>query len=37
VGVSSTPTCFVNGKKVVGFTSPDAYYKMVDETLRAAK
>jgi protein-disulfide isomerase len=37
VGVSSTPTCFVNGKMVVGFTSPDAYYKMVDETLRAAK
>ena len=37
VGVSSTPTCFVNGKMVVGFTSPDAFYKMVDETLRAAK
>ena len=37
VGVSSTPTCFVNGKIVVGFPSPDAYYKLVDETLRAAK
>ncbi|MBZ5543338.1 MAG: DsbA family protein [Acidobacteriia bacterium] len=37
VGVSSTPTCFVNGKMVVGFPSADAYYKMVDETLRAAK
>jgi protein-disulfide isomerase len=37
VGVSSTPTCFVNGKMVVGFTSPDAFYRMVDETLRAAK
>ncbi len=37
VGVSSTPTCFVNGKMVVGFTSPDSFYRMVDETLRAAK
>jgi len=37
VGVSSTPTCFVNGKMVVGFSSPDAFYKMVDETLRAAR
>jgi protein-disulfide isomerase len=37
VGITSTPTCFVNGKKVVGFTSPDDFYKMVDETLRAAK
>jgi protein-disulfide isomerase len=37
VGVTSTPTCFVNGKMVVGFSSPEAYYKMVDETLRAAK
>jgi protein-disulfide isomerase len=37
LGITSTPTCFVNGGMIVGFTSPDAYYKMVDETLRAAK
>ncbi len=37
VGVQSTPTCYVNGKIVVGFTSPDDYYKAIDEALRAGK
>ena len=37
LGINATPTCFVNGRMVVGFTSPETYYKMVDETLRAAK
>lgn len=35
VGVSRTPTCFVNGKMVVGLESADAFYKVVDEALRA--
>jgi protein-disulfide isomerase len=35
VGVSRTPTSFVNGKMVVGLESPDAFYKVVDEALRA--
>ncbi|MBZ5516196.1 MAG: DsbA family protein [Acidobacteriia bacterium] len=37
LGISSTPTCFVNGKMVVGFPSPEAYYQAVNESLRAAK
>lgn len=35
VGVSRTPTAFVNGKMVVGLESADAFYKVVDEALRA--
>lgn len=37
LGVASTPTCYVNGKLVVGFSSPDEYYKAVDEALGAAR
>jgi protein-disulfide isomerase len=36
LGVASTPTCFVNGRLVVG-ASPADYYKAVDEALRASK
>jgi len=35
--IQSTPTCFINGRMVVGFPSPEAYYKTVDEALKAAK
>jgi protein-disulfide isomerase len=37
VGVTRTPTCFVNGRMVVGLESADAFYKVVDEALRVAK
>jgi protein-disulfide isomerase len=37
LGVVSTPTCYVNGRIIVGFNSPDEYYKAIDEALRAAK
>jgi protein-disulfide isomerase len=37
VGVTRTPTCFVNGTMVVGLESADAFYKVVDEALRVAK
>jgi protein-disulfide isomerase len=36
VGVSRTPTSFVNGKMVVGLESPEAFFRVVDEALRAA-
>jgi len=35
--VQSTPTCFINGRMLIGFISPDAYYKAVDAALREAK
>ena len=35
--VQSTPTCFINGRMLVGFASPDAYYKAVDEALQEGK
>lgn len=37
VGVTRTPTSFVNGTMVIGFESPDAYYRVVDEALRQAE
>jgi len=37
VGVQSTPTSFINGKMVVGMPTIDAYYKDIDEALKAAK
>ncbi|MGA2071923.1 MAG: thioredoxin domain-containing protein [Terriglobia bacterium] len=37
LGVQSTPTCFINGRMLVGFVSPDAYYKAVDEALQEGK
>ena len=33
VGVTSTPTFFINGKMLVGGT-PEEFYKVIDETLR---
>ena len=35
--VQSTPTCFINGRMLVGFVSPDAYYKAVDAGLEEGK
>jgi protein-disulfide isomerase len=35
--ITSTPTCFINGRMLVGFPSPDAYYKAVDAALKEAK
>lgn len=37
LNVQSTPTCFINGRMIVGMPSVDAYYQAVDEALRAAK
>jgi protein-disulfide isomerase len=35
--ILSTPTCFINGRMLVGFPGPDAYYKAVDAALQEAK
>jgi protein-disulfide isomerase len=35
--IQSTPTCFINGRMLVGFASPDAYYKAVEAALKEAK
>ena len=35
--ITSTPTCFVNGRMIVSLPSPDAYYKAVDDALREVK
>jgi protein-disulfide isomerase len=35
--LASTPTSFINGSILVGFTTPDAYYKAVDAALKDAK
>jgi len=35
--IQSTPTCFINGRMLLGFPSPEAYYKAVDEALKEAK
>ena len=31
--VNSTPTLFINGKKMVGLPSEDAYYQLIDDAL----
>lgn len=36
LGVSSTPTFFVNGKILAGATTPEVFFKTVDEALAAA-
>jgi protein-disulfide isomerase len=36
LGVSSTPTFFVNGKILAGAAAPEAFFKMVDEALAAS-
>jgi protein-disulfide isomerase len=35
--VGSTPTCFINGRMIVGYPSSEAYYKAVDAALKGAK
>ena len=35
--IQSTPTCFINGRMLVGYPSADAYYKAVDAALKEAK
>lgn len=37
LGIDSTPTCYVNGRMVRGFTSPEEYYQAVEEALRASR
>lgn len=37
VGVQSTPTSFINGRMLVGMPNVEAYYKAIDEALRASK
>lgn len=37
LGTLSTPTCYINGKLLVGLPSVDEYYKAVDRALAAAK
>src|SRR5579875_3553007 len=34
--VTSTPTCFINGKMVVGIQPPAEFYKVIDAALRHA-
>ena len=35
--VQSTPTCFINGRMLVGFPSPEAYYQVIDAALKMPK
>jgi protein-disulfide isomerase len=35
--ISSTPTCFINGRMLVGYPSAEAYYMAVDAALKAAR
>jgi protein-disulfide isomerase len=35
--IQSTPTCFINGRMLVGFPNAEAYYKAVDAALKEAK
>jgi protein-disulfide isomerase len=35
--LQSTPTCFINGRMLVGYPSAEAYYKAVDAALKEAK
>lgn len=37
LGVDRTPTFYINGRLLVGGGPPDAFYREVDEALRAAK
>jgi protein-disulfide isomerase len=37
LNLQSTPTCFINGRMILGMPSADAYYKAVDEALGAAR
>jgi predicted DsbA family dithiol-disulfide isomerase len=33
VDVNSTPTLFINGKKMIGLPSEDAYFQLIDDAL----
>ena len=37
LGIQSTPTCFINGRMLVGYPSAEAYYTAVDAALKVAK
>jgi protein-disulfide isomerase len=37
IGVQSTPTTFINGRRVVGVPPRDVFFKIVDEALREAR
>jgi protein-disulfide isomerase len=37
LNIQSTPTCYINGRMIVGLPSSEAYYMAVNEALRAAK
>jgi protein-disulfide isomerase len=37
LGVSSTPTSFINGKPLVGLPSPEQYFQAIDEALRSSR
>ncbi len=37
LGIDSTPTCYVNGRLVKGFPSPEAYYQVIEEALRGSR
>jgi protein-disulfide isomerase len=37
LGISSTPTLFVNGRPVVGMPAPEEFYKIINRALLAAK
>jgi protein-disulfide isomerase len=37
LGIQSTPTCFINGRMLLGYPSAEAYYKAVDAALKGAK
>lgn len=37
LGIASTPTVFINGRPLVGMPTPEEFYKVVDQALRAAK
>jgi protein-disulfide isomerase len=35
--ISSTPTCFINGRMLLGYPSAEAYYSAIDAALKEAK
>jgi protein-disulfide isomerase len=35
--IQSTPTCFINGRMLVGFPNAEAYYKAIDAALKEAR
>jgi protein-disulfide isomerase len=35
IGVVSTPTCYVNGRMIVGMPGPETFYRAVEEALHA--